>query len=179
MHANRTSRSRGFSLVELMITVSIITVLAAVAMTAFKYQAQKAKLAQLDTFMAAIGAGQALAKAATGDYVGDSAVFCPSYVGAGPTMWDTACDPVIWSQVVANPPLQTYFQFGIIAGDGITAGDTCTPFLGVPETCDSVTAGEAWWVAVGRGDLDADGVLSTFITSYAMRGAIFKIDEHE
>jgi hypothetical protein len=79
----------------------------------------------------------------------------------------------VWLTLGIPRPNQTRFAYSINAG---AASDTCA--MGVPY-CNSVTNGEKWWVAIAHGDLDGDGIRSTFITSYSMNGAIYVANELE
>lgn len=163
---------RGFTLIELMITVSILAILASVATVAYRYQSAKAKITQAEAMLAAIAAAQA----GRDPYIGSGTttpVFCPPDVDSEAVAWDPTCEPVMWAQLGIPTPTESYFQFAVLAGG---AGDACNAGATV---CGTVTAGDRWWVAIASGDLDGDTAQSTFITSYSLGGSIVRIDEYE
>lgn len=166
-------RSRGFSLIELMIVVSIIAVLATIAGVAFGKYARAAKAKQASAMLLAIAGAQTNEDPYVGS--GTSFSFCPPLplVGARITTWPTACESSVWLTLGIPRPNQSRYAYSISAGG---ASDTCA-MGGI--YCASVTNGERWWVAVAHGDLDGDGVRSTFITSYSMNGAIYTNNEFE
>lgn len=165
--------ARGFTLVELMIAVAIVAVLAAVAAVGLRYQTRKARITQAEAMLGAIAAAQA----GRDPYIGTGSgapSYCPNVtMGPRAVAWDTTCEQATWATLGLATPNQTYFQFGIIAGG---AADNCA--AGAP-ICNTWTSGDRWWIAVARGDLDGDGTLSTFITSYSLQGTIIRIDEME
>ncbi|MCB9506898.1 MAG: prepilin-type N-terminal cleavage/methylation domain-containing protein [Myxococcales bacterium] len=164
---------RGFTLLELMIAVAIIAILAAVAVVSLRYQGFKAKIQQAHAFLGAVAANEA----GKTPYVGlSSPAYCPASVGATQTSWDTACQAAMWNRLGISVPRQSYFQYTVIAGG---ASDDCATLTGDSIFCGTWTSGDRWWVAIGRGDLDGDGALSTFITSYSMGGEVIEIDPME
>lgn len=167
-----TKTQRGFTLIELMITVSVLAILASVATVAYRYQANKAKITQAEAMLAAIAA----AEAGRDPYIGtgiSSPSFCPANVGSEPRAWDHSCEAATWARLGIPTPTETYFQYAVLAGG---AADNCSAG---PTVCGTVTNGDRWWVAIARGDLDGDGELSTFITSYSLGGSIVRIDQYE
>ena len=168
-----SSRDRGFTLVELMVVVSIIAVLATVAGVAFGKYAKKVKTEAARAMLLAIAGAETNEDPYVGS--GTGAVYCPpaTELGTGIMDWPTSCQSAVWLTLGIPRPNQTRYSYAIAAG---SAAELCA--MGSP-FCDSVTAGEKWWVAVAMGDLDGDGIRSTFITSYAMNGAIYTSNEFE
>jgi prepilin-type N-terminal cleavage/methylation domain-containing protein len=87
--AERTARTRAFTLIELMITVSIIGILAALALPAFKSYANRAKTAEVPPNLNAMFQG------AASYYAGDwGAKGMGAGVASGCTIGDAAASPM-------------------------------------------------------------------------------------
>jgi prepilin-type N-terminal cleavage/methylation domain-containing protein len=171
---------RGFTLVEMMIVVALLTVLAAIAIPAYMKQIRRGRLAEVQAMMNEIAAKQQLFESFNGTFLG-TAGFCPPNLGTGgnPVNFDvTACTGVLqWQELGIQIPRQTRFQYSFLAGT--PGGDACTPPSGFPEACDTIVANTHWWVAVARADQDGDGAFARFITSSTMDGRVFMVDELE
>jgi len=169
---------RGFTLMELMIGVTIISILAAAALVGYGRAVKKGRLAQAEAFLAEIAAKQELFESFNGAYLTSNAL-CPVSLGGGAqsvTMDVSACS-VDWQTLGVNAPRNTWFQYGFIAGT--PGGVACADPTGFAGACASIQANTHWWVATARGDQDGDGVFSTMFTTSTMGGILFMADELE
>ena len=178
----QSKSSEGFTLVELMVVVTIIAVLAAVATYAYGRVTKRSRINEAVSMMAAIHAGEDL-------YFTDHDQFCglaPMPV-TGDSDWDPA-DPALirgkstawsphtydWSDCQINPASHTRFRWILVAREGGTAcvspGTVTTEDYGalpIP-ACDSVDTAGDWYYMVAQADQDSDGNMSCFGSSNGM-----------
>lgn len=174
------SKTRGFSLIELMIVVAILGVLAALAIPAFNRYIARGKLSEATTMLQNIKMQQESYRQAYGRYhaVPD---FNPEEITAkkGQNEWDTSgAVGAEWEKLGAKPNSRyTYYQYAV--GAGGPWGVTDVEAEGVRGMfSDGGEQSKHWWVAVAHGDLDNDGVLSV-IVAYSGRDDIFMENELE
>lgn len=144
-------RSTGFTLIELMVVVSIIGVLAAIAVPAFSSYIYKSRTAEATGFLAEIKQRQETYRAEFGQYCAVSGSDWGNYTpdaldGSNPVAWPTGAGA--WQQLGAIPPGPVRFQYATIAGPPGTTppGNSGTGYAG----------DDFWFVAQARGDLDGD-----------------------
>lgn len=140
----------GFSLVELMVVVSIIGVLAAVAIPSFTAYVYRSRVSEATTFLAEIRQRQESYRAEFGQYCAvsgdDWGTYTPAALdGSNPVAWPGGAG---WTQLGANAAGAVRFQYATIAGPPGT----------VPpgESGAGYTDDDFWFVAQARGDLDDD-----------------------
>jgi prepilin-type N-terminal cleavage/methylation domain-containing protein len=177
-----TSRA-GFTLIELMITVTILAVLSTVAVVSYKRYLARGKNMEAIYFLADIGMKQSTYFSVYGQYVdtsddGESFVdddFYPGDVANGNKPWEIKCPDNKatypgWCALGARPGAAEvnyqYVTVGWAPGDG----DPPSAYITDPQ--------RQWWYAVARGDLDGDGTMSTFILSSEI-SEVFYFDEME
>ena len=181
--------SSGFTLVELMVVVTIIAILAAVATYAYGRITKRSRINEAVAFMAGVHAGEDL-------YYSDHQDFCglaPNAAITGDGDWDPG-DPgdiegmatrwdsptYDWSDCQINPPSHTRFRWILVAD---VAGSACVPPgnvatedygpLAIP-ACESIegaytaTPTADWYYIVAQADQDGDGFMSCFGSSNAM-----------
>lgn len=173
-------RSSGFTLVELMITVTIIGVLALLATVGYGKWIRTSKTAEATAMLGAIKSAQEVFRAERLRYadvsVGNLATMYPT---SAPNDQKVAWNPASCSSTAICAAFLTlnvqaesyvYYRYSTIAG----AAGPAVAF----DTFTTPTNNDPWFVARARGDLDANGVFSSYyITSY--QTTILKVDPDE
>jgi prepilin-type N-terminal cleavage/methylation domain-containing protein len=165
----RTKRRReGFTLIELMISVVIVGVLAAVAIPSFVAYIYRSRTTEATTFLAEIRQRQESYRAEFGQYanVTTDGSYTPDTPTSGaPRAWVPTTG---WTQLGARPDGMVRFGYLTIAG--------------VPGQAPSAPGGggnlglanptDFWFVAQAIGDLDGDGTKVLF-ESYSFSNHIY------
>lgn len=156
---DKVKSASGFTLLELMVVVVIVSVLATVAVPAFSSYVNKSRANEGPAFLAEIKGRQESYRAEFGQYCDTSGSM--SYGGT----WAPRATPdkrvqgwtaptAQWAALAANPNGPLRFIYQSPAG---------LPGQAVPATAGALYDGdEFWFTAQARGDLDADGMLVTF-----------------
>ena len=152
-------RTRGFTLIELMIVVVIVGVLAVLAVTGYRKYAISSRNSEAVQFLQAVRAAQFSYFAANGSFCGSTteSVWPPRIpgVGDGKLPWNDPNAPIpennAWHTLGVTSPGHVYFQYRMAAG---RAGEN-----GGPAIQDD---GKPWFWVQANGDFDGNGVLSTF-----------------
>jgi len=177
---NKVLRSQGFTLIELMVTVTIIMILSTVAVISYKRVMYKARMGEAIAVLADIKMKQVTYFSLYGQYVDTSANqasfaesdFYPQPIGGGGKTWGIRCPDDQssypgWCGLGVRPANvnDVNFQFVTV---GWAPGDPDPPanFIQDPD--------RHWWFAVARGDLDNNGIFSTFILTSEIAEAIFQ-----
>ncbi len=164
---DRASASAGFTLVELMITVAIIGVLALLATVGYARWARTAKTAEATAMLGAIKSSEESWRAEHLNYLnvtGNLVTYFPESVPSDAKVaWNTTtcastgCKNFKLLNVQADSAV--YYRYAVQAG----------PADGAPVTLDGKTfstgAYDPWFVAKAHGDLDGNGITSSFWTS--------------
>jgi len=184
-----TFRFAGFTLVELMIAIAVVSILAAVAIPTYLSYLRRSYLSEATSSISAIKSAEESYFSINGCYI--AATPWPSVTPASNSMaWDpVTLSPVNqWGQggLSVRPDRRVRFQYGVYASNSMTASSPC----GAPADSSSSwgnlnnRAGSVgcagvlstalvpasvfpshWYVVVARGDLDGDGVTSNIISA--------------
>jgi type IV pilus assembly protein PilA len=159
--------SRGFTLIELMITVAIVGVLATLAVVGYRRLVNSSHTAEATQMIQAIRVAQESYRAEAGTYASVSSTltddFCPVHPAATKAPWDPTCGggAVRWSALAVHTDGPVLFSYASVAGrsggtlPGLPAMQVA-PNLGAAPTSD-------WFVIAARSDVDANGTFCTAI----------------
>lgn len=151
LRPRRNRARRGFSLIELMITVAIVGVLAAIAVPSFQGYLQRSRAVEATGFLADIRQKQETYRAEFGAYCAVDGQAIGTYTPAAlPGAGQVQTWPVNdgnWTQLGARPDGTIRFQYASIAGNPGQA----------PPGSSNLSSTDFWFVAAARGDLDNDG----------------------
>lgn len=148
------ARATGFTLIELMIVVTIIGILAVVAIPRYMSYVFKAKTAEAIGFLSEIKAHQESYRADFGQYCNVSKTATAYYPDDKPTdvpkAWGSNAE---WTQLGAVPPGPVLFRYLTVAGLPGTAD--------LPSKHDfggdlGYTGNDFWFVSRAKGNLDND-----------------------
>ncbi|MBN1946208.1 MAG: prepilin-type N-terminal cleavage/methylation domain-containing protein [Bradymonadales bacterium] len=183
-----TGRRFGFTLVELMIAVTIVAVLTTIGAYAYGRIVRRSRINQAVTFFAAVAGAQTAYYSTYGQYCSQAPLppqendYDPpkTAIRAGATAWSNP-DP-LWQHCGIRLPSNTWFQYVMTAG---TPQNNC---LNPPDVardgksavqvpaCSSIANGTFWYYVVGRADQDGDGFMSAFGSSSTMTDTHWSIE---
>lgn len=160
MATSSTKRRAGFTMIELMIVVTIIGVLAAVAIPAFRNYVMRSRTIEAFDFIGEIHLREESYRAEFGAYANVPAWSPATYAASGYTQ---PFDATIagWRQLGAMPDANVRFQYQVLAGP---------PGAAVP--VPNYPSNDFWFVSHAQGDLDGDGILMA-VEGYAMASQVF------
>lgn len=164
---SRRQRSRGFTLVELMIVVAMIGVLAALALVGYRKYIASAQTSEASAMLNNIRTAQETYKSEAMSYLNVSADLNDLYPRAlaalDATKFGWPAPPVAaWAQLGARPSGPVRFSYAVVAGLPGTAPPAGN-YLGADDPLwanayGGGNSGEPWWVAVAVADRDDDGL---------------------
>lgn len=157
-------RSRqGFTLLELMITVIIIGVLAAIAIPSFSSYLYRSRTTEATTLLAEIRQRQESYRAEFNQFAHVNSPNPTAAPGRDSRGWEVQNN---WRQLGVAPDAPLRFQYNVIAGlPGVGGVGAPIGACGAPTT--AVRAGDFWFAAQALGDLDGDGTPICFeVTSH-------------
>jgi type IV pilus assembly protein PilA len=172
MSAMRT-RTRGFTLVELLITVAMVSVLAAIALVGYKRYIQSAQSNEARSVIGMIRGGQEAYKAEFLVYLNPSSSLNDFYPNTSPNdarmNWvqpfdSRYSDPVKgWALLNVNADAPVRFGYACVAGVGGTL-TTPTKLTSAP-TMPTLPAGVPWYVIQAINDHDKNGIYAVFAST--------------
>lgn len=153
---SRNVRSDGFTLIELMIGVTIVGILAALAVPSFKGYVYKSRVSEGVRVLNEIKSRQEAYRGSFGNYAAVSgngewtaAAYTPGTLpGEQAAAWPSGAG---WEELGLSSPGFVRFQYATVAG----------PPGGTPPATSNLDNTTFWYAAQARGDLDGDG--NTFI----------------
>jgi type IV pilus assembly protein PilA len=161
----RRTRARGFTLIEVMITVAIVAVLATLAVYGVKNYVLAAKSSEAVEMIQAIKAAQESYKDETFTYLNISSNLedlyptAKSALGNTKTQWGKT--PGKWAQLGVTPNAPLQFGYACVAG----AAGAALPDLGGPNLNYPAEPTAPWYVIKAMADRDEDDVYAVFIGS--------------
>jgi type IV pilus assembly protein PilE len=125
----RAARPRGFTLIELMITVTVVAILAAVALPAFNNQIRKSRRTDARTMLLDLSARAERMYSATNSYWDAASALTPVDLGypAG-TAWPLASGGGYYTVNISNSTASTYTFTATVTG-AQTTDTTCKTFV--------------------------------------------------
>lgn len=159
-HGGRSRSQRGFTLIEMMVTVAIIAILAIVAVPAFFREGRKVKAdSEVNAMFAEITAKMEQWKVEKGAYT--NLAPCPATVPSGTAIESSTCrDSTEWLALRINPPeSKMRCSYEVVAG---TKDDDATNPLGFVWASPEVS----WYYVTATCDLDGSaGTNAMFFVS--------------
>ncbi|MEM7607149.1 MAG: type IV pilin protein [Myxococcota bacterium] len=150
---SRKRAAAAYTLIELMITVAIVGVLAAIAVPAFNGYLQRARVTEATSFLADISQKQETYRAEYGTYCAVDGqgfgAYTPAALPAAGTLNSWPVNDGNWSQLNARPDGPVRFQYSTIAG---LPGQA-------PPAGTGLNPNDFWFMSRAQGDLDNDGNL--------------------
>lgn len=172
MHVN-PAQNKGFTLIELMITVAIIGVLAAIAIPTFSLYVAKSKASEAAITLQGIRESEESYYTNMGKRYSNNLDWNPPLENncectTNTRFWDMPADGP-WVALGFNPGGPTYYSFRVTTNyeNGVrVASDPSTSFSSIGTTWPPNTA--AWFVVEACGDVDCDhNVAHFFISSHS------------
>jgi type IV pilus assembly protein PilA len=176
--SSRSRQSRGFTLIELGVVVTIIGILAVIAVVAYRKMILSSKVTEAETMINAIRLAEENYKAESGVYLDISAAYCPSDgMQQKKWAWDNpACASNKWAQLPVHADGPVQFGYKVFAGNG-----TNVQQYGLPTALIDVsglTSSKApHYIVHAQADLNADGAPYTQLAGSSFTGHIYRLNE--
>ncbi|HEX7664155.1 MAG TPA: prepilin-type N-terminal cleavage/methylation domain-containing protein [Polyangiaceae bacterium] len=168
------SRSTGFTLVELMITVAIVGVLAVIAVVSYNSIVRRSHTSEATQMVSTIKVAQEAYHAEVGTYLSISgnldSDYCPAHATGQPTLvqWDPACGTGAggpWRRLPVSSSGPVLFGYATVAG---LAGQTMPMPGGMKSTPAPPTMTGDWYVATAKGDMNGDATNYTIVVGTSL-----------
>ncbi len=177
-HMARLRHSRGFTLVELAVVVTIVGVLAVLAVVGYRRITLTSKITEAENMVNGIRIAQEQYKSDRGIYLNLGATPCPTgATGGNKAQWDTACNGgnATWASLPVHADGPVLFQYWTVAGP-----PGAIPSGGFVNTAAANTS-NPWYVVIAQADLNNDGVAGLYTTVWtsSFGNQVFKRNEGE
>lgn len=181
--ARARAARRAFTLVELAVVVTIVGVLAVIAVVGYRKLTLSAKVTEARNMIAAIRIAQEDYKLERGVYAHIGPTPCPTGAGTAQKKW--AWTPTCsgggslpnWTALPVHSDGPVQFGYATVAGTTAppaTIGQP-TPFVTVPSTMGT----NPWYYVTASADLDGSGGLYTQLVGTSWGGTIFTLNDGE
>jgi len=167
-------RSRGFTLIEVMIVVVVIGVLSLLAIVAYRRWVRTSYMAEAQDMVQNIRQAEESFKAETGGYLNVSSTLDLGFTypaatpGAFKTGWGGNCGTcaVQWTSLAVEPKGPVAFGYAVVADNsGAVPGANVTAATSKLATSISLAglAGQPWYVVEAVGDINGDTIYTRLI----------------
>lgn len=177
----------GFTLIELMIVVAVISVLAAVAIMSYSVYQRRAKAGEVTEMLSAVYAAQESFRGVAGRF--QNAGWCPPNAPVGgedlPFADCAEADLRAWRELGITLPRETVFTYRVFAWGPGTGNTECGPpgnpgerawVLDDLDPCDlDGNDDNSGWYALALGDQTGNGTTAQFATTHALRGRVIRL----
>jgi type IV pilus assembly protein PilA len=168
-------RERGFTLIEMMIVVALVTVLALVAGVAYRRWVRSSYLGEAEDMLSNIRMAEETFRSENGTYLATASSLSTLYPSTTPseaikTQWGTNAGA--WATLNVMPSAPLWFGYSVIAsppGQLVPAAPAEIIVNGQPANYASL-GGQPWFIAEAQCDLDNDATTSP-TTLYASSGS--------
>jgi prepilin-type N-terminal cleavage/methylation domain-containing protein len=183
-------RARAFTLIEAMIVAVIVSILAVLAIVAYRRWTYSSWVGEAQDMVANIRSAQESFYAENGSYLnvsGSRTIFYPSQSpGAFKTDWNVPggcanCTlPNGWETLNVRPDGPVAFGYSVIAGDGVAVQASSIGTVTVNNQSldySKMINSKPWYFVEAKGNISGDGVHFTYV--YGMSGTNHIYIDHE
>ncbi len=170
---------RAFTLIELMIVVTIVGVLAVIAVVGYRKLVLSAKLTEAKNVISGVRIAQEGYRTERGIYADLGTTPCPTSGAAQvKTAWNTGCGVApTWAVLPIHIDGPVQFGYTTSAGTGTPPANIGLPvtFVSVPPAVGT----DPWYYVTAAADLDGQGGLYTELVGTSWQNTIFVANEGE
>ena len=172
-----SSRKRGFTLVELGVVVTIVGILAVIAVVGYRKLVLNSKITEAKDIIGAIRIAEEDYKAESGAYLNLSAEYCPhsGLVPGQKKMWDPACNSNGWANLPIHTDGPVQFGYKIWAGNTPAQNGLDTALVNMSAYAGTT---QPYYLVHAQSDLDPGGNV-TQLAACNFTGHIYTLNEGE